>query len=132
MHLLDEFERLSPSEQREFSDAIVHRAARFDYSEVSDQELTASAARMFAMLDEEEDAQGWNNLLPSSKVSGHGSACSHLSPAYRRAGRSPGQGHRPGMKRVRDHEQIHVEGAAESFLAENLPHGSVGDRAAIF
>lgn len=56
MHLLDEFARPSPGEQREFSDAIVHRAARFDYGEVSDEELTASAARLFALLDEEEDA----------------------------------------------------------------------------
>lgn len=57
MHLLDEFERLSPSEQREFSAVIVHRTAQLDYGEVFDEELTISAARVFALLDEEEDAQ---------------------------------------------------------------------------
>ena len=56
-HLLEEFERLSPDEQREFSAVIVRRAAQFDYGEITDEELTASAARIFAMLDEEEDAK---------------------------------------------------------------------------
>ena len=56
-HLLQEFERLSPEEQREFSTAIVHRAAQLDYGDIADEELTASAARIFAMLDEEEDAK---------------------------------------------------------------------------
>ena len=56
-HLLEEFERLSPDDQREFSSLIVHRAAQLDYGHITDEELTASAARMFALLDEEEDAQ---------------------------------------------------------------------------
>ena len=56
-HLLDEFERLSPEEQREFSAVIVHRAAHLDYGDITDEELTAAAASMFAMLDEEEDAK---------------------------------------------------------------------------
>ncbi len=56
-HLLEEFERLSPDEQREFSTMIVHRAAQLDYGDVTDEELTASAARIFAMLDQEEDAR---------------------------------------------------------------------------
>lgn len=55
-HLLEEFDRLPPEEQREFSAVIVHRAAQFDYGDVTDEELTASAARIFSMLDEEEDA----------------------------------------------------------------------------
>ena len=56
-HLLQEFERLSPDEQREFSAVIVHRTSHFDYGAINDEELTASAARIFSMLDEEEDAQ---------------------------------------------------------------------------
>ena len=56
-HLLEEFERLAPDEQREFSAVIVHRTAQFDYGDISDEELTVSASRMFALLDEEEDAQ---------------------------------------------------------------------------
>ena len=56
-HLLEEFERLPPEDQREFSAVIVHRAAQLDYGDITAEELTASAARMFAMLDEEEDAQ---------------------------------------------------------------------------
>lgn len=55
--LLEEFDRLPPEEQREFSAVIVHRTAQFDYGDITDEELTASAARIFAMLDEEEDAQ---------------------------------------------------------------------------
>ena len=55
--LLKAFDRLAPEEQQEFSAVIVHRAAQLDYGDISDEELTASAARMFAMLDEEEDAQ---------------------------------------------------------------------------
>jgi hypothetical protein len=56
--LLAEFERLSPDEQREFSTIIVRRTALLDdYGDVTDEELTASAGRIFAMLDEEEDAQ---------------------------------------------------------------------------
>jgi len=56
-HLLEEFDRLPPEEQRELSAVIVQRAAQLDYGDVTDEELTASAARIFAMLDEEEDAQ---------------------------------------------------------------------------
>ena len=56
-HLLKAFEQLSPDEQREFSSAIIHRAAQLDYGEITDEEMTASAGRIFAMLDEEEDAQ---------------------------------------------------------------------------
>ena len=56
-HLLEAYDRLLPEEQREFSAVIVHRAAQLDYGDISDEELTASAARMFAMLDAEEDAQ---------------------------------------------------------------------------
>jgi hypothetical protein len=56
-NLLHEFDRLSPDDQREFSAVIVHRAAQLDYGQVSDEELTAAAARMFAIFDKEEDAQ---------------------------------------------------------------------------
>ena len=35
---------------------IVHRAAHFDYGDITGEELTASAGRIFAMLDEEEGA----------------------------------------------------------------------------
>ena len=55
--LLETFDRLPPDDQREFSALIVQRAAQLDYGEVTDEELTASAARMFAMFDEEEDAE---------------------------------------------------------------------------
>ncbi len=55
--LLEAFERLAPEEQREFSNVIVHRAAQLDYGDLTEEDLTACAARMFAMLDEEEDAQ---------------------------------------------------------------------------
>ena len=54
--LLEEFDRLPPEEQREFSAVIVHRAAQFDYGDITDEELTASGARIFSMLDEEENA----------------------------------------------------------------------------
>ncbi len=54
--LLAEFDRLPPEEQRAFSAVIVHRTAQFDYGDITDEELTASAARIFAMLGEEEDA----------------------------------------------------------------------------
>lgn len=53
-HLLKEFEQLSPDEQREFSAAIVHRAVQLDYGDITDEELTVSAARVFVMLDEDE------------------------------------------------------------------------------
>ena len=55
--LLEAFDQLPPDDQREFSALIVQRAAQLDYGDISDQELTAYAARMFAMLDEEEDAR---------------------------------------------------------------------------
>ena len=35
---------------------IVHRAAQPGYGDITGEELTASAARVFSMLDEEEDA----------------------------------------------------------------------------
>ncbi len=56
-HLLEAFDQLPPEEQREFSAVIVRRAAQLDYGDITDEELTTSAARMFASLDEEEDAQ---------------------------------------------------------------------------
>ncbi len=55
-HLLAEFEKLPIDAQREFSDAILHRTAHFDYDAPSDEELTAAAREVFAMLDREEDA----------------------------------------------------------------------------
>lgn len=56
-HLLSEFDRLPPDEQREFSAIIIRRTAQVDYGDVADLEMTASAAAVFAMLDAEEDAQ---------------------------------------------------------------------------
>ncbi len=55
-HLLEEFERLSPGEQREFSRVILHRTAQLDYAAPTDEELTAAAASVFALHDKEEDA----------------------------------------------------------------------------
>jgi hypothetical protein len=55
--LLAEFDRLPLEEQREFSAVIVQRAAQLDYGDVTDEELTASAARVFAMFDAEDDAE---------------------------------------------------------------------------
>ena len=51
--LLEEFDRLPPAEQREFSAVIVHQAAQLDYGDVTDEELTISASRIFAVLDED-------------------------------------------------------------------------------
>ena len=58
VQLLEQFEKLPIEEQREFSSAILQRVAHFDYDSPSDDELTTSAAAIFAMLDleEEEDA----------------------------------------------------------------------------
>jgi hypothetical protein len=42
-------------EQKELSAAILKRTAKFDYEEPSDEELTAAAARVFEVLDQEED-----------------------------------------------------------------------------
>ncbi|MDQ2868608.1 MAG: hypothetical protein M3R59_09410 [Verrucomicrobiota bacterium] len=56
-HLLSEFDRLPPEEQREFSAIIIRRAALLDYGDLTDEEMTASAASIFATLDAEEDAQ---------------------------------------------------------------------------
>jgi hypothetical protein len=53
--LLEEFEKLPPDAQREFSDAILHRTAHFDYDAPSDEELTTAARVVFAMLDREEE-----------------------------------------------------------------------------
>ena len=55
--LLKEFDRLAPEDQREFSAIILRRAAREDYGDITEEELTASAARIFEMLDQEENAQ---------------------------------------------------------------------------
>ena len=52
--LLEEFEKLPLDAQREFSDAILHRTAHFDYDAPSDEELTVAARGVFAMLDREE------------------------------------------------------------------------------
>ena len=40
---------------RTWSVAILKRTAKFDYEELSDEELTAAAARVFELLDQEED-----------------------------------------------------------------------------
>ncbi len=66
--LLEEFDRLPPDEQREFSAAIVHRAAQFDCGELTDEELTSTAARIFVMLDEKEDAQARIEVVGSSEI----------------------------------------------------------------
>jgi hypothetical protein len=50
-HLLSEFDRLSPEEQREFSDIVLRRTADIDFGDITDEELTASATTVFAMLD---------------------------------------------------------------------------------
>ncbi len=54
-HLLQEFEKLPVDQQREFSNVILRRTAHFDYDAPSDEELTAAAREVFAMLDREED-----------------------------------------------------------------------------
>jgi hypothetical protein len=56
-HLLSEFDRLSPEEKREFSALVLRRTADIDFGDITDEELTASAAPVFAMLDAEEDAK---------------------------------------------------------------------------
>jgi hypothetical protein len=53
--LLEEFEKLPPDAQKEFSDAILHRTAHFDYDAPSDEELTAAGREVFGMLDREEE-----------------------------------------------------------------------------
>ena len=53
-HLLEEFEQLSPGEQREFSRVILHRTVQLDYAAPTDEELTAAAASVFALRDKEE------------------------------------------------------------------------------
>ena len=53
--LLQQFDKLPLQERKELSDAILHRAAQFDYEAPSDGELTAAAAQVFTMLDREED-----------------------------------------------------------------------------
>ena len=55
-HLLDEFAKLPPNEQREFSDAILRCTANFDYDAPSDEELTSAAREVFNTLDQEENA----------------------------------------------------------------------------
>lgn len=56
-HLLSEFDRLSPEEKREFSTIVLRRTADIDFGDVTDEELMASAATVFAMLDAEEDGK---------------------------------------------------------------------------
>ncbi len=53
--LLQQFDQLPLQEQKELSAAILKRTAKFDYEELSDEELTAAAARVFEVLDQEED-----------------------------------------------------------------------------
>ena len=53
--LLQQFDQLPLQEQKELSAAILKRTAKFDYEEPSDEELTAAAARVFEVLDQEED-----------------------------------------------------------------------------
>jgi len=53
--LLKQFDELPLQEQKELSDAILKRSAKFDYEEPSDEELTAAAGRVFEMLDREEN-----------------------------------------------------------------------------
>jgi len=54
-NLLKQFDELPLQEQKELSDAILKRTAKFDYEEPSDEELTAAAGRVFEMLDREEN-----------------------------------------------------------------------------
>jgi hypothetical protein len=49
-HLLSEFDRLSPEEKREFSAIVLRRTADIDFGDVTDEELIASAATVFATL----------------------------------------------------------------------------------
>jgi hypothetical protein len=53
--LLKRFDELPLQEQKELSDAILKRTAKFDYEELSDEELTAAAGRVFETLDREEN-----------------------------------------------------------------------------
>jgi hypothetical protein len=53
--LLQRFDQLPLQEQKELSAAILKRTTTFDYEEPSDEELTAAAARVFEVLDQEED-----------------------------------------------------------------------------
>ena len=55
-HLLREFDKLPLDAQKELSDAILRRTAHFDYDPPSDDELTAAAREVFAILDREEEA----------------------------------------------------------------------------
>ena len=52
---MKQFDELPLQEQKELSDAILKRTAKFDYEEPSDEELTAAAGRVFEMLDREEN-----------------------------------------------------------------------------
>jgi hypothetical protein len=52
--LLCEFEKLSPLDQKEFSYVIFQKTAEVNHGDIADEELTSSAARIFAMFDEEE------------------------------------------------------------------------------
>ena len=54
-NLLKQFDELPLQEQKELSNAILKRTAKFDYEEPLDEELTAAAGRVFEMLDREEN-----------------------------------------------------------------------------
>jgi hypothetical protein len=56
-HLLSEFDRLSPEEKRELSAIVLCRTADIDFGEITDEELTAAAAPVFAILDAEENTK---------------------------------------------------------------------------
>jgi hypothetical protein len=55
--LLARFERLSSQEQREFAAIVIRRTSESDYGDVTDEELIASAATVFATLDADEDGE---------------------------------------------------------------------------
>jgi hypothetical protein len=76
-HLLSEFDRLSPEEQREFSAILLRRTAQIDDGDITDEELTASAARVFEILDAEE---GWQSEVRfGSSISGWLRRCGRQS-----------------------------------------------------
>ena len=53
-HSLEEFERLSLSEQKEFSNVILHRTAQIDYEVPTQEKWTAAAAgSVFALHNKE-------------------------------------------------------------------------------
>ena len=52
--IIEEFRSLSEVEQRRVLEPIARSIFSEDYGELSDEELTASASKTFAILDEEE------------------------------------------------------------------------------